>query len=308
MIQIALIGDWRDHIQSLTELLADSYLLLQAPFTALSDLQADWLLVKLTDSKDLVDLQTPDKPWLVWDQSNDPALPAKLYQLGALSVLPSTMDIASITAVLLRHIQQYKPPAAPAAGISQHRKYEAGSFILLEPDTVVFVEEGIIAQYLIYKDGNEVLLGLSRPGQAILPHPDDTCYIQLKAHTQASVSIQPLSLAVRSADFVDKLRSRIQLMEAWISMQSRPHLEQRIMGILSLLSEQFGSRTTDGVKLTIKLPQKLLASATGANRTSITRALSSLRNSGKLIVLKEGSESFFCLPAPEPSHHGLHAH
>jgi hypothetical protein len=168
---------------------------------------------------------------------------------------------------------------------------------------VLEVQQGIIAQTMVHQDGTEVLLGLCGPKHLVVPHPADTCYIQLISHTDSLVSIQHWERAYRDADFPIKLRARLRQMEAWAAMQARPHLDQRVLGILSLLAEQFGVETDQGRMIDIRITHIQLASAVGATRTTITRTVGDLRKQGVLSLVGTADGERYCLTRWEHNHH-----
>jgi len=182
-----------------------------------------------------------------------------------------------------------------AAMIQAQRNYRAGERILLDPDGVLEILEGVVALTVIHEDGAEVLLGLYGPGQVLAGHPEDACAIQLCAHSNTRVWIQPWTEADRQPGFAERLRDRLRTMEAWAAMQARPHLEQRLLGILSLLAEQFGRPTSRGLVIEVRITQSQLASAVGATRTTVTRLLGGLRRRSLLIAIRSGRGERYCL-------------
>jgi CRP/FNR family transcriptional regulator len=77
-----------------------------------------------------------------------------------------------------------------------------------------------------------------------------------------------------------------------------------VLGILSLLTEQFGVSHPDGVLIDVRLTHAQLAAAVGANRTTITRVLGELRAAGKLSSKGAGRQERFVLRERiELSHH-----
>lgn len=98
----------------------------------------------------------------------------------------------------------------------------------------------------------------------------------------------------------------MQHMEAWAAMQARPHLDQRIMGLLALLAEQFGEAHASGHLVNVRITHAQLAAAVGATRTTITRTLGNLRTRGELVQVGKGEAERFCLTAaPAHSYHFL---
>lgn len=248
------------------------------------------------------DFPAPGSCWLAWMRVDDRALTLTAYQRGARAVFPPDMPPALLAQALLGF--DASADAAGAEKQGRQRQFKPGEPVFLEPDSVLTVHEGVLATTMMHGDGAEVLLGLTGAGEILVAHPEDECFIQLLAHTPAVVSIQPWEKAVLQPGFAEKLRTRLQRMEAWAAMQARPYLDQRVLGILSLLAEQFGVSHPDGVLIDVRLTHAQLAAAVGANRTTITRVLGELRAAGKLSSKGAGRQERFVLRERiELSHH-----
>jgi hypothetical protein len=160
---------------------------------------------------------------------------------------------------------------------------------------------------MVHQDGYEVLLGLFGSGQLVIPHPSDSCYIQLIAHTDLQASINSWEQASLGLNFVDRLHSKLQQMEAWAAMQARSHLDQRVLGILSLLAEQFGVPTQEGQLVDVRITHTQLASAVGATRATITRTIGDLKLQNKLSIVTTADGERYCLLEWEQGNHCLHS-
>ena len=181
----------------------------------------------------------------------------------------------------------------------QRHHYKTGERITLGPDSVLEVLSGVVALTILHEDGAEVLLGLLGPGQVLAGHPKETSCLQLHALGETAVWVQPWSKAVLQPGFADRLRERLWSLEAWAAMQARPSLERRLFGILSLLAEQFGRPTSEGVRIEVGITHTQLASAVGATRSTVTRLLGRLRRRGLLIAVRHGRGERYCLPPPK---------
>ena len=234
-------------------------------------------------------------PWLGWNRDNDPRLALDAYQAGAAAVLP-----AGLTAEVLRAALEHAP-ARPAPGKTQ--AYGRHEFIALPADYVLEVVQGVVASTVLHADGAEVLLGLYGPGQQIVGHPHDGCCLQLMAHTPAAVRVTPWQIARAQPETAERLRFHLAQMEAWAAMQARPHLDQRILGLLSLLAEQFGAPHPCGTLLTVRLTHAQLATAVGATRGTVTRTLSDLRTRGLLNQVDTPDGERLCLREPAAGQH-----
>ena len=183
------------------------------------------------------------------------------------------------------------------------RVYRRGELIVIAPDAVLEIEQGVVIKTVIHLDGAEVLLGFHGAGQIITPHPEDSCHIQLSAHTEVHAQIVSWRAAGQMAELPNRLRAQIWQQEAWAAMQARPAYEERLLGILSLLAEQFGHPHQDGALIDLRITHQQLASAIGATRTTVTRLLSDLRRRQLITTQGSGNQERICLhQAP----HSLH--
>jgi CRP-like cAMP-binding protein len=183
------------------------------------------------------------------------------------------------------------------------RTYGRGALIPTTPDLLLQVEEGVVAQVVIHSDGAEVLLGLHGPGQLLTPHPADSCFLNLQAHTDVRLVIYSWQQALQLPDLPARLRTRLWQQEAWAAMQARPYLDERLLGVLTLLAEQFGRPDPQGLLIDVRLTHAQLATAIGATRTTVTRLLGTLRQRALLTTVGEGQEERFCLLNPSLAHH-----
>ena len=247
-------------------------------------------------------LGSREQPWLCWNRSDDPTRGSAAYHAGALAVLP-----ADATApVLLQSVRNALAALAPAplAGEGE-RRYAREELITLPSEAILEVRAGVVAQTVIHDDGSEVLLGLCGPGQILTGHPEDSCCLQLVAHTDAVVSVRRWDEAIAHPAFVDRLRARLRQMEAWSAMGARHYLDQRVVGVLDLLAEQFGRPQGDLILIDVRITHAQLAAAVGATRTTVTRILGDLRTRGYLTTVGSGANERFCLRAPVGNDHGL---
>ncbi len=262
------------------------------------------LMISLIDNSDgLVPFRGSTWPWLACCSANEFSTMA--YEAGATAVFLSDTPARVILQIVQRTLDNLERQNEHTGTTNIQRRYQRGDVILLEPDTVLEVYQGIIAQTMVYQDGSEVLLGLCGPGQLVIPHPADNCYIQLISHTGSLVTIKPWDQVTHDRDFAEKLRSRLQQLEAWAAIQARPRLDQRVLGILSLLAEQFGVATENGELVDVRITHLQLASAVGATRTTITRTLGDLRRQGILSLVATQDGERYCLMEWEHGDHGF---
>ncbi|MCE7979550.1 MAG: Crp/Fnr family transcriptional regulator [Caldilinea sp. CFX5] len=195
-------------------------------------------------------------------------------------------------------------PTSPSNGmVVTRRTFGRGALIPTTADLLLQVEEGVVAQVVIHSDGAEVLLGLHGPGQLLTPHPADRCFLNLQAHTDVRLAIFSWQQALQLPDLPARLRARLWQQEAWAAMQARPYLDERLLGVLTLLAEQFGRPVPHGLLIDVRLTHAQLATAIGATRTTVTRLLGTLRQRGLLTTVGEGQEERFCLQQATLAHH-----
>lgn len=81
-------------------------------------------------------------------------------------------------------------------------------------------------------------------------------------------------------------RSRASAAAAAIS--SIVGLEDRLLILLWHLAERWGEPAKEGVRISIRLPHRLLAELAGARRPSVTTALANLQEEGRLVTASSG--------------------
>jgi len=239
------------------------------------------------------------QPWIAWNRTDDARLALQAYTDGALAVLPRQLT-ASVLIQAIRTLFGESQHGAHEQHIRfrpGQKRYQQGALIPLEPDSVLDIVRGVVAQIVLRTDGGEALIGLHGPCQLLLAHPNDDCAIQLLAHTEVIATTHNWRDVVATPQFVERLRARLHLMEAWSAVQARQHADQRILGLLSLLAEQFGVSHDSGVLIDVRLTHAQLATAIGTTRSTVTRLLGDLRLRGALKTIGKGDHERFWLPA-----------
>lgn len=300
--RIWLWGVWHDQGAWLDALLQHGYRLTlvphHEPLLPTAAIEADLLLLSHVTVAAVRTFST-NIPWLLWNQTNDSDLTAAAYQAGALTVLPAQLTPAVLVAAV-RNALALTPPRLAAAPQRHFRKNEP---IHLNTGSKLLVEQGVVAMTTLHDDGSTALMGLYGPGYLLIGHGDDHCAIHLTAHTAVTVQITPQERGSTEPLLISQLQSRIAFMEAWAAMQARPHLEQRLLGLLELLGEQFGQVQATGLLVNLRLTHEQLASALGCTRTSVTRTISNLRQRGLLTTLTTTDGERFCLSRWDPVQH-----
>ena len=239
-------------------------------------------------------------PWLfLCGGSSDGAegeLTTVAYRAGALAVLPAGSSAELVAQTAGRTFDSMR--LGPEAGAGKRRRhFRAGDTIALRADEMLRVVEGVIAQVAWHEDGNEGLVGLWGPGHLLSGHPEDACCLSLRAQTETLVEVDRITA---DADTFARLLERIRRLEAWSSVQSRQSMQQRLLGALTLLAEQFGEACPEGTLIDVRITHAQLAAAIGATRATVTRLLGPLRRQGLVRTVASAEGERFCLPGAGP--------
>lgn len=239
-------------------------------------------------------------PWLAWNRADDPAQTNAAYEHGALAVLPARLTREGLGSALRTAFTRAQDPRAAATRLPRGEgRFARGARIHVAEDDVLVVETGIVATTVLHEDGAEVLTALHGPGSIVIGHPADSCCLQIHAHTEVRAIVQGWAHIAGTPRFAERLRARVRRMEAWAAVQARAHLQDRLIGLLSLLAESFGEPRGDGVLVEVRLTHGQLAAAIGATRATVTRLIGRLRAEGVLDTDGEGQQERFILHVVE---------
>jgi CRP-like cAMP-binding protein len=235
-------------------------------------------------------------PWVAWLPAAQQAYTLELWQSGAWSVVIAEESKAILPQLVQNILNADNSPHAKRNNVLTEQQYRQGEAINVAPKEAVVIQIGVASFNVLHSDGTEILLGLFGVGQILLHHPDDSCHVCYTAHTDLTVTRCSWDKLLDDAKLLAYLHARLLHMEAWAAAQAHPHLEQRILGIFNLLAEQFGRPTpTNEILIDVRLTHSQLASAIGANRTTVTRLLSELRRRKLITVTGCGKLERFCL-------------
>lgn len=246
---------------------------------------------------------TPAIPWIAWNRHGNPNCDLAAYEAGARAVLPANVTSAALAAVVQATLTRPSERGHMRGGDAPLRQYARGARILLSDDEVLRVVSGVVAQRVIHHDGTGVLIGLFGPGQIVVGHPDDSCCLDLIAHAETVATVRPWTDAADAAGFSTELRERLRQLEAWAAVQARPQLSIRLVGLLSLLSDEFGCSHGNGLLVDVRLTHSDLAAATGTTRATVTRVLGRLQQQRLIWTVGTGPDQRFCIRARE-----IHGH
>jgi CRP-like cAMP-binding protein len=292
MARLLLTGDWRETPGAVLALLADGHAIASEDHAQESELA----IVGVTSAASLGAPRTGGRalPWLAWNQAAGADVERAAYSAGAAAVVSADAGVEPLlqavrTAALSRRPEHARRPA-------RSTRYRQGEVVPIPEATVLEVLSGVAGQYVLHDDGAEVLLGLYGAGHLLIDHPDDSCDIRVLAHTEVEAVSRAWAEAAGQEGFQECLAARLRMMEAWAAAQAHPHLDQRILGVLYLLAEQFGEPSPMGTVITVRVTHSQLASAVGTTRPTVTRTLARLRALGKLTAIGTATGERFCLP------------
>jgi CRP-like cAMP-binding protein len=310
MMQITFLGEMLPNLQLLHDIVHAGYAITLTqqltPESGIGSRHDCLLIVSLEGQQAPIrmaqSIHRPGIPWLAWNRSDDQIQTLLAYASGASAVLPRDLTAAVLTQTMITLCQPQATPQQQRFGALQ-RCYRRGTVLRLEPETLLEISRGIVAQTMLHNDGSEALLGLYGPGQVLIAHPSDTCALQLVAHSDVTATLRPWRDIAHNPSFSERLWIRIQLMEAWAAMLARPHLDARLLGLLGLLAEQFGHPHNHGTCVDVRLTHTQLATAIGATRSTVTRLIGDLRARGLVSTIGTGDQERFCLHQWEGHRH-----
>lgn len=311
MPRLVLVGDLKD-TRPLLDLLPDgdySVTLALDDESLLDDLGPQAIIVAALNGQlpaylgqDVLGLA----PWVAWNRFDAPELTKLAYEHGALAVLPGSLSREGLKSALRTTFARTMLLSSPQLRRLQHgpTTHPRGTPIALNEHDVLIVEKGVVGTSVLHDDGTEVLVGLCGAGGLMVGHPHDSCCLQLRAHTDVTVVVQSWQHAAATKQFAERLRLRLRHQEAWAAVAARPHLHDRVLGLLSLLAEQFGAPHANGTLIDLRLTHSQLAAATGATRATITRVLGRLRKDRLVFREGEGVHERFVVRVMEQHVHG----
>ena len=232
-------------------------------------------------------------PWVAWDCSGEAALAA--LRGGAELALPPGASPPDLEQAAARLAQASRP------AVARRRRFRPWEVIEAGEDAVVEVRSGVVALRSLQPDGTDALLGLFGPGDVALGRPTAPCYAALTALGEAEVSVSPWPEgAAAAAELAGKLRRLAGWLSAWSAVRARPQVEQRVVGILTLVAERFGQPVAPGLYLLdLRLSHQQLAEAVCATRPTVTKTLQKLHRSGLIVYECKDGHRHVYLRRPE---------
>ncbi|CAM2070084.1 Crp/Fnr family transcriptional regulator [Sulfidibacter corallicola] len=237
--------------------------------------------------------------WSAWNRDGHTGMYAKALASGARWVFSDPLAVPDLIDAL-QGLAPDGPIPERADPLREIRQYHRGERLFIEQESVVEISRGIVRCTTLHSDGHEVVTGFFGPGDFLFSHHAAHCHSEMTAHTPLAVSLLPWKTVVSVPHFHARLRDRLCFMEAWSAMQARPAMLDRLLGILEVLASRFSVVQHGERVFRIKITHEQLASAIGANRTTVTRLLGDLRKSGRLATRKTAGGEFYVMKQRTP--------
>ena len=158
---------------------------------------------------------------------------------------------------------------------------------------IFLIKSGRIKLNKIHEDGTEITLDFRKAGDMIgedlfsgkRTYPlsawamEDTvtCGFELDAFNKLVMRYPEIGLTV-----IQSMGQRLSSMTDRLESMSENNLESRLHGVLAGIAREHGKTVPEGVELNIPLTHEDLGFLVGAHRVSITKAIKSLADCGKI--------------------------
>jgi len=280
---VLTVGDWRPKSEYLHHLLEAGYLLGSSDQHAeephpLNDANAVGLVAALESDADVAVATSMaegmELSWLGWDCGGAASMAA--YRKGALAVLPPRVSPADLEHAIGKFLCGPKGRDARQAS-PEIRRYRPNDPVEVGADTVIEVHSGVLAMRASLPGGSELLMGLFGTGDFVSGDLTAVSHVQLVAHSAAELSVHRWRDVATTWEFAHRTQRLQSYLAAWYSVHSHPRVEQRILGILTLLAERFGRPGGAGWGvIDVRITHQHLADAVCASRPTVSTAMRTL--------------------------------
>ena len=172
----------------------------------------------------------------------------------------------------------------------RNQAYSRDERVSLPDGWAAGIVDGIVVQSAFLNDGAEVIIGFLGPGDFLLPHPWDSCRVEVVAQSDLHVKLAPLDQTMADPAFVSALCARVLWSEAWATAVAHTYVEQRLMRVLELLGQQLGVVEGGWLKIGIRITHTQLAAIIGSTRPTITRLVKKFEEQGSLRLVGRGAD------------------
>jgi CRP/FNR family transcriptional regulator len=186
---------------------------------------------------------------------------------------------------------------AAVANSAQRKVFDRGQAIFLQGDpcgAVSLIKAGRIKLSKVMQDGTEITLDIRKAGdflgENMLSEESDYpvsawCMekVILCSFPQEQFEKLVLEHPKIGLQVIKNLGNRITWLTSRIGSMSLTNLEDRLYRVLMNVAREHGIRSSEGFTIQFPLTHEDLSFLTGAHRVSITRAMKSLREAGKIV-------------------------
>lgn len=184
--------------------------------------------------------------------------------------------------------------------------YASSKRIPLFEDEVCIIYRGIARTQTLQFGGEESILGLVGPMMPVAHRFTMLTPYEFYALTHVDL----LRLKWEEAESSDvimrelnrSLMQRLCHTEAMLALRSQRQTSERLIGFLAFLAQEYGKRTSQGVRIEAHLTHQQIADAICTTRVTITRLLGVLR---KASLIRIGQDRYFYVMDDLASNHDL---
>lgn len=164
--------------------------------------------------------------------------------------------------------------------------YCKGEVVPLHPQTIWFVVQGIVKLTTLSEHGEDVLVGVVAPSMVF--GSNLTALQTYQAVALSDIRLVPIpfaemvSLPHLTQVLLPKISQRLQQSEKFLAMYGQLRVEDRLNRLLTLLGQEIGETTPEGIRLQARLTHQDIASACCSTRVTMTRLLGKLQQEGRI--------------------------
>lgn len=182
-------------------------------------------------------------------------------------------------------------------GIAQLRLYKKREVIFTQGDPAVemfLVRYGRVKMSRLSSEANELTLDILKAadfmGEQMLDDGSEypfsaTCIEETLVLGFSKAAFEELILEYPNIGLqvIKKLTRRINWLAGRAEIMASSTLEDRLLKVLNTVAREHGEQSSDGVAIQFPLTHEELSFLVGAHRVSITKALKSLKEAGRLV-------------------------
>ncbi len=166
------------------------------------------------------------------------------------------------------------------ASISATRKFEQQDRFPTDSRTLWKIERGVVRTLTWNREGIPTTLGFWGPGDVVGKPLSQTDPYEVECLEPVTARALPIQFWVHELDAI--LLSARQT-ENLLNIISHQIVSSRLLELLAWLANRFGDEVETGRLIMVKLTHQIIAETVRSTRVTVTRALGSLEQEGKII-------------------------